>query len=171
MVLVISFLTQFIFFPILLRGMNLLLQTNTTQLSYWEWDPPSLHPNCHHKISSINCNVKFKYPLLYEGLIWDYKKANIQLIHCTIEILIGRNYLRVKMFMVRYIYLIKLSSTYFINLFLIKSSKDARTKIHHVLMMKFDKPWIREMSYLNSLSIIWNYGVTMIDCNVSMLTR
>lgn len=42
---------------------------------------------------------------------------------------------------------------------------------HHVLMMKFDKPWIREMSYLNSLSIIGNYGVTMIDCNVSVLTR
>lgn len=93
MVLVISFLTQFIFFPILLSGLNLLLQTNTTQLSYWEWDPPSLHPNCHHKISSINCNVKFEYPLLYEGLIWDYKRANIQLIHRTIE-----NFNREKLF-------------------------------------------------------------------------
>ena len=45
----------------------------------------SLHPNCHHQIVYAKLNLKIEYPPLYERLVWDYKKTNIQLLNRTIE--------------------------------------------------------------------------------------
>ena len=39
---------------------------------------PSLQPNCHHQISYCRCNVTVEYPPLYERLVWDYKKVDIE---------------------------------------------------------------------------------------------
>ena len=47
---------------------------------------PSLHPNCFHEIAFAKLNLKIDYPSLYECLIWDYKKANEQLINRAIDI-------------------------------------------------------------------------------------
>ena len=45
----------------------------------------SLHPNCHHQIVYAKLNLKIEYPSLYERLVWDYKKANTQLLNHTIK--------------------------------------------------------------------------------------
>ena len=37
---------------------------------------PSLHKNCHHRITLCKLNLKIEYPPPYEHLVWDYKKAD-----------------------------------------------------------------------------------------------
>ena len=40
----------------------------------------SLHPNCHHQIVHSSFNLNIYYPLPYQRLIWDYKKADANII-------------------------------------------------------------------------------------------
>ena len=40
----------------------------------------SLHPNCHHRIVHCSFNLYIYYPLPYQRLIWDYKKADAKVI-------------------------------------------------------------------------------------------
>ena len=40
----------------------------------------SLHPNCHHHITHSNFNLNIYYPPPYQRLIWDYKKADANII-------------------------------------------------------------------------------------------
>ena len=39
-----------------------------------------LHPNCHHHITFSWYNLNIEYPQPYEKLVWDYNKANRELI-------------------------------------------------------------------------------------------
>ena len=39
---------------------------------------PSLYPKCHHQLTYCRCNLTAEYPLSYERLVWDYKKADIE---------------------------------------------------------------------------------------------
>ena len=36
----------------------------------------SLHRNCHHQIVHSSFNLNIHYPLPYQPLTWDYKKAD-----------------------------------------------------------------------------------------------
>ena len=38
---------------------------------------PTLHGNCHHQIIFSKFNLMVEYPPLYERLVWDNRKANI----------------------------------------------------------------------------------------------
>ena len=46
---------------------------------------PSLHPNCHHQIVFAKFNLDIVYPPPYEREIWNYLKANIDLIKRAIN--------------------------------------------------------------------------------------
>ena len=39
----------------------------------------SLHPNCHHQIVHSSFNLNIYYPPPYQRLIWDYKKADVNI--------------------------------------------------------------------------------------------
>ena len=45
----------------------------------------SLHPNCHHHIVHSRFNLNIYYPLPYQRLIWDYKKADSTKIRKALE--------------------------------------------------------------------------------------
>ena len=47
---------------------------------------PSLHPNCHHQIIYCKLNLKIAYPPLYQRLVWDFKRVNIDSIRKAIKI-------------------------------------------------------------------------------------
>ena len=47
---------------------------------------PSLHPNCHHQIIYCKLNLKIVYPPLYQRLVWDFKRVNIESIRKPIKI-------------------------------------------------------------------------------------
>ena len=38
---------------------------------------PTLHENCHHQITYYKLNLKIVYPLPYECLVWDIKRADM----------------------------------------------------------------------------------------------
>ena len=117
-----------------------LILTNQPNLVIKSGVDPVLHLHCHPQIPFAKLNLKTEYPALYERLIWDYRNANEELINRAIESLSP----------------IILSHV--------------MTKIHHGLMMKFEKSWIRKMNYLNSWSLIGDYKGIMIDCNASVVT-
>ena len=144
-----------------------LIFTNQTILVIESGVHPFLPPICHHEIAFVKLNLKIKHPPLYEVLFGIIKMLMSNWSTIQSKLLIGRNDFRVKMFMIRLIYFIKLSSTYFVTLSQTKSSY-AMTKIHHGLMMKFGKSWIRKMSYYGELQ--WGIKVTIIKCNVAVVT-
>ena len=45
----------------------------------------SLHPNCHHQITYANVNFKIFYPPPYQRKVWNYSKANAELIRLSIS--------------------------------------------------------------------------------------
>ena len=45
----------------------------------------SLNSKCHHQITHCRRNLNTEYPLPYERLVWDYRKANIESIQKSIE--------------------------------------------------------------------------------------
>ena len=45
----------------------------------------SLHPNCHHQIPHSNFNLNIYYPPPYQRLIWDYKKADANIIRKALD--------------------------------------------------------------------------------------
>ena len=45
----------------------------------------SLHPNCHHRIVHSSFKLSIYYPLLYQRLIWDYKKADANIIRKVLD--------------------------------------------------------------------------------------
>ena len=42
---------------------------------------PTLYPNCHHQIIYAKFNLKIEYPPSYTRKIWDYKRAETDLIN------------------------------------------------------------------------------------------
>ena len=46
----------------------------------------SLNPKCYHQITYCKLNLNIKYPLPYQHLVWDYKRANIESIKSSIEL-------------------------------------------------------------------------------------
>ena len=46
---------------------------------------PLLHQNFHHQMILGQFNLKVYYPASYKGLIWDYKRANIDAINLGIK--------------------------------------------------------------------------------------
>ena len=53
---------------------------------------PSIHPNCHHRITFCKLNLKVEYPPPYERLVWNFKKSNNDVIRKAIE-LVNWNFL------------------------------------------------------------------------------
>ena len=53
-----------------------LILTDQPNLSMNSGVHSSLHPNCHHHIVHSRFNLNIYYPLPYQRLIWDYKKAD-----------------------------------------------------------------------------------------------
>ena len=45
----------------------------------------SLHPNCHHQITHSNFNLNIYYPPPYQRLIWDYQKADANIIRKALD--------------------------------------------------------------------------------------
>ena len=45
----------------------------------------SLHIKCHHQIVFSKINLNVFYPPPYQGLVWDYKKANIDCIRKSLN--------------------------------------------------------------------------------------
>ena len=46
---------------------------------------PSLHPNCHHQIMYCKLDLKLAYPPPYQRHVWDFKRANIDLIRKAVK--------------------------------------------------------------------------------------
>ena len=46
---------------------------------------PSLHQNCHHQVIFCKINFKIEYPPPYARKVWDYRKAQIDLINRAID--------------------------------------------------------------------------------------
>ena len=46
---------------------------------------PSLHLNCHHQVICAKLNLKIEYPPPYTSEVWDYGKAQFDLINKAIE--------------------------------------------------------------------------------------
>ena len=44
------------------------------------------HPNCHHQILHTSFNLNTFYPLPYQRLIWDYKKADSEKIRKALDL-------------------------------------------------------------------------------------
>ena len=45
----------------------------------------SLNSKCHHQITYGKLNLNIKYPLPYQRLMWDYRKANIESIQRPVK--------------------------------------------------------------------------------------
>ena len=50
---------------------------------------PSLHQNCHHQIIFCKLNLKIEYPPPYAPEVWDYGKAQTDLINVQLISLTG----------------------------------------------------------------------------------
>ena len=50
---------------------------------------PSLHYNCHHQIMYCKPNLNIKYPPPHECLVWDYNKANVEILKNLLYLSIG----------------------------------------------------------------------------------
>ena len=46
----------------------------------------TLNPKCHHQITYCKLNLNIKYPPPYQRLVWDYKRANVESIKRSIEL-------------------------------------------------------------------------------------
>ena len=46
---------------------------------------PSLHLNCHHQVKFCKHNLKIEYLPPYAHEVWDYGKAQTDLINCSID--------------------------------------------------------------------------------------
>ena len=46
---------------------------------------PSLHQNCHHQVIFCKLNLKIEYSQPYAREVWDYGKAQIDLINRAID--------------------------------------------------------------------------------------
>ena len=46
----------------------------------------TLNPKCHHQITYCKLNLNIKYPPPYQRLVWDYKRANVESIKMSIEL-------------------------------------------------------------------------------------
>ena len=46
----------------------------------------SLHANCHHQITHCKLNLKIVFPLPYECLVWNYKKADVTAIRKALDL-------------------------------------------------------------------------------------
>ena len=46
---------------------------------------PSLHQNCHHQVIFCKLNLKIEYPPPYAHEVWDYRKAQTDLINSAID--------------------------------------------------------------------------------------
>ena len=46
---------------------------------------PALQSNCHHQITYCKINLNVEYPPPYEGLVWDYNRANVDGIKKSID--------------------------------------------------------------------------------------
>ena len=62
-----------------------LVFTNQPNLSVNSGVHASLHPNCHHQIVHSSFNLNIYYPLPYQRLIWDYKKADAKIIRKALD--------------------------------------------------------------------------------------
>ena len=47
---------------------------------------PTLNTKCHHQIMHCKLNLKIEYPPLFEQLVWNYKKANIESFEKSFEL-------------------------------------------------------------------------------------
>ena len=63
-----------------------LIFTNQSNLVVDSGTHSSLNPKCHHKITYCKLNLNIKYPLPYQKLVWDYKRANVESIKRPIEL-------------------------------------------------------------------------------------
>ena len=45
----------------------------------------TLHENCHHQITYCKLNLKFVHPPPFERLVWDFKKAHVNIITTAIN--------------------------------------------------------------------------------------
>ena len=57
----------------------------------------TLNTNCHHQITHCKLNLSIKYPPPYERLVWNYKKANTERIRKSLESVIARLCLTIKL--------------------------------------------------------------------------
>ena len=62
--------------PIFSNQPNLILQKGVI---------PSLHENCHHQVVHASFDLRVCYPPPYERVLWDYKKANADLIQRSVR--------------------------------------------------------------------------------------
>ena len=62
-----------------------LIFTDQTNLVINSGTHPSLHPNCHHKITHCKIDLKITYLPPYKRLVWDFKRANIPSIRKAIK--------------------------------------------------------------------------------------
>ena len=46
----------------------------------------SLHANCHHQITHCKLNLKIVFPLPYECLVWNYRKADVTAIRKALDL-------------------------------------------------------------------------------------
>ena len=46
----------------------------------------TLNPKCHHQITYCKLNLNMKYPPPYQWLVQDYKRANVESIKRSIEL-------------------------------------------------------------------------------------
>ena len=46
---------------------------------------PSFYANCHYQITHCNLNLMIAYPLPYECLVWEYKRANESTINAALN--------------------------------------------------------------------------------------
>ena len=62
-----------------------LIFTNQSNLIMDAGVHPSLHSKCHHQVIYVKLNLQIEYPPPYTREIWDYGKAQFDLINKTIE--------------------------------------------------------------------------------------
>ena len=46
----------------------------------------TLNPKCHYQITYCKLNLNIKYPPPYQRLVWDYKRANVESIKRSVEL-------------------------------------------------------------------------------------
>ena len=62
-----------------------LIFTNQPNLIIDSGVHPSLHLICHHYVMYAKLNLQIEYPLLYTRDVWDYGKAQFDLINKAIK--------------------------------------------------------------------------------------
>ena len=62
-----------------------LIFTNQPELTVDYGIHSSLHPNCYHQLTYLKTNMETIYPPPYERVLWDYKKANVDMIRRSLN--------------------------------------------------------------------------------------